>query len=208
VATLSDIRTTVRRKMRDTGASGTWTDSECNDAINQGIDAIGVFYPKDIVSTFATVSAGVFSYAASSYDSIFRIETYSGTSYQGDLPSSIGDGADSGWELHGGVVYLPPSYAVPAGRTLKAFGYGAYIQLSADSSVTDLDTKALNALYVFCQAELVYALVIDRLKFQQWQTDTNNTDTTSLAMAQIYASTAARWENEKQRLKKLRKLAG
>jgi hypothetical protein len=205
VATLSDIRTTVARKVRDT-TNATFTTSELDDAINQGIDAIGSFYPKDIVSTFATVSAGVLSYAASSYDSIYRIEVYSGTSHMGDLSPSIGDGADSGWDLHAGVVYLPPGYTVNAGYTLKAFGYGPYIQLAAATSVTDLDTRALNALYVFCQAELVYSLVIDRLKFQQFQADTNSTDTTALAMAQIYASTAARWEREKQRLKKIRKL--
>lgn len=205
MATLSDIRTTVARKVRDT-SNATWTTSELDDAINQGIDAIGAFYPKDIVSTFATVAANVFSYSASSFANIYRIETYSGTSFMGEVPPTIGDGANSGWDFHAGVIYLPPSYPVGTGYTLKAFGYGPYIQLAASTSTTDLDTSALNALYTFCQAELFYALVLDRGKFQQWQADTNNTDTTSLGMAQLYSATAARWEKEKQRLKKLRKL--
>lgn len=205
MATLSDIRTTVARKVRDT-TNATWNTNELNDAINQGIDAIGAFYPKDIVSTFATVSAGVLSYPASSYSNIYRIEVYSGTTHMGDLSPSLGDGADSGWELHGGVIYLPPGYTVGAGYTLRAFGYGPYIQLASDTSVTDLDTSGLFALYCYCRYELFSALTVDRAKYQQWQGDTNNTDTTTTAMVQLAAWAEAKWEREKQRLKKMRKL--
>lgn len=205
MATLSDIRTTVARKVRDT-SNATWSTSELDDTINQGIDAIGSFYPKEIVSTFATIAAGTVTYAASSYTGIYRIDVYNGTSFMGTLPHSIGDGADSGWELHNGIVHLPPSYTITTGYTLKAFGYSGYVQLAASTSTTDLDTTGLNALYLFCQKELLWPLVADRAKFQQWQTDTNNTDTTSLAMAQIAGAAEARWQREQRRLRRIRKL--
>lgn len=205
MATLSDLRTYIARDVRDT-SNATWSTSELDDRINQGIDALSAFYPKEIVSDFATVSAGVTSYAASSFTGIFRIDTYSGTTFMGTLPSSFGDGPNNGWEFHAGVIYLPPSYTVPAGYVLRAFGYGGYVQLAASSSTTDLDTSALNALRVFCQVELFAQLIADRAKFQQWQVDSNNTDVTALGLAQIYGGLTSRWQREVLRLRKPRKL--
>ena len=205
MATLSDIRTLVARDLRDT-ANTTWSTNELDDRINQGIDALSAFYPKEIVSNFATVSASVTSYTATSFTNIYRIDTYSGTTYMGSVQHGIGEGPDSGWELHAGIIWLAPSFPLTAGYVLRAFGYGGYIQLSASSSTTDLDTSGLFAVRVFVQVESFAQLIADRAKFQQWQTDSNNTDVTALGLAQLYQGATQRWAREVTRLRKMRKL--
>lgn len=205
MATLLDIRTDIAAAVRDT-AFATWTTGEVDDRINQGIDALAAFYPKEIVSDFATISGGVRSYAASSFQNIYRIDIYSGTTYQRTMPHGNGDGPDSGWELHAGVIWLPPTFGVSNGYVLRAFGYGGYVQLSASTSTTDLDTSGRFAVQVFAEVELLTSLITDRAKFQQWQTDSNNTDVTALALAQLHGGATARWQREKQRLRKMRKL--
>ena len=205
MATLSDIRTQLARDLRDT-TNATWSTAEMDDRINQGIDALAAFYPKEVVSTFATVAASVSSYAASAFTNIYRIDTYDGTTYMGTVPHGNGDGPDSGWELHNGIVWMPPTYPVATGYTLRAFGYGAYVQLSASSSTTDLDTPGTYAVRVFAQVESFAQLIADRAKFQQWQADSNNTDVTALGLAQLYGGATQRWLRERQRLRKMRKL--
>lgn len=205
MATLSDLRTYVARDLRDT-SNLTWSTAELDDRINQGIDAIGQFYPKEVVSDFATVAASVSSYSASAFTNIYRIDTYSGTTYRGSVTHGNGEGPDSGWELHAGVIWLPPTFPVATGYVMRGFGYGAYVQLSASTSTTDLDTSGTWAVRVFCQVECFAQLIADRAKFKQWQTDSNNTDVTALGLAQIYSGATSRWAREVQRLRKMRKL--
>lgn len=204
MATLSDLRTHVARKLRDAD-NAVWSTSELDDAINQGIDALATFYPREIVSDVATVSAGVQSYAVSDFTNIYRIEQYEGTTFKGIIPSGIG-GGDTGWETHAGVLWLPAGYRFTTGNVLRAFGYGSYVQLSASTQTTDLDTAGQWAVRVFAQIECIGQLLNDRVTFQQWQTDTNSTDVTLLALTQTYNSLRIKWSAERQRLRRLRKL--
>lgn len=206
MATLSDIRTTVARRLRDS-TNAVWTTAELNDLINEGIDEIADFYPREIVTTLGTVSAGVVSYSASSYSSIYRLDIYSSAdSYLDTMPVGIG-GANSGWELHGGVVYLPPSYGYTAGTTLKAWGYARYVQLSADTSVTDLDQSGIWALVSFCVAEGLAQLVDGRANFQQWQANANATDLTAQGLQSLASQALTRWRLQQKRLRRMRKTA-
>ncbi len=206
MTTLADLETYCARDLRDTG-NATWSTSELDDLINQGIDALADVYPKEIVQTIGTVAANTYSYAASSFTNIYRLDIYtSDGSYRMTLEPGIGDGPNSGWELHGGVVYLPPSYAWTAGDTLQAWGYGRYLQLSASSSTTDLDASGVWAVRVFVQAEAFGRLIADRAKFQQWQSSSNNTDVTALGLAQLAAGARQRWREERNRLRRMRKM--
>lgn len=205
MATLSDLRTQVSRDLRDT-SNATFTTSEVDDLVNQGIDAIASFYPREIVQTVGTVSAGVFSYSVSAFQAIYRLDIYtSAGSYRATLPHAFENNPNSGWETHGGVLYLPPSWPLTSGDTLRAFGYGAYTQLSASTSTTDLDTSAQWAVRVFAQAEAFQRLMNDRAKFQQWQSDSNNTDVSIVQLASVMSQARQRWRDEKQRLRRLRK---
>lgn len=206
MATFSELKTQVSRDLRDS-SNNTWSTAEVGDLINQGIDALADFYPREIVQTVGTVSAGVVSYAASSYTNVYRLDVYTaGGEYAGAIPHGIGDGPDSGWEFHGGVLYLPPSWLPGAGHTLRAWGYGRYLQLSADSATTDVDAAGIWAVRVFCQAEGFGRLLADRAAFQQWQADPGNVDVTSLALNQLVFAQRRRWQEERQRLRRMRKL--
>lgn len=206
MTTLAQLETQAARALRDTGNS-VFTTAELDDLINQGISALGAFYPRPIVSSFATVSAGVYTYSASSFTNIYRIDIYSSAgSYKATIPGYLGDSPNSGWELHGGVVYLPPLMTFTAGDTLRAFGYGAYTQLSASSSTTDVDTDGIFAVMEFVRAEAFGRLETDRSGFQQWQASTGNTDVTALAIAQMARGARARWREEQIRLRRVRKI--
>jgi hypothetical protein len=206
MATLSDLRTYVARDLRDT-SNATFSTAEIDDLINQGIDALADVRPVEIVQTIGTVAAGVYSYAASSFAGIFRVDIYtSAGTYRTTLPHAYGDGPNSGWEFHGGVLYLPPSYTFTAGDTIQAWGYGGYAQLSASTATTDLTTSGIWAVRVFAQAEAFQRLMNDRAKFQQWQSDSNNTDVTALGLASLMAQARSRWDRERGRMRRLRRL--
>lgn len=204
MATLSDLRTYLARDLRDT-SNNTWGVTTLDDLINQGIDTLADVYPKEIVQTIGTVAAGTVSYSASSFTNIYRLDVYtSAGSYRAEIPHGIG-GANSGWELHGSVVYLPPSYTWTAGDTLRAFGYGRYIQLSASTQTTDLDATGIFAVRVFGVAEAYGRLISDRAAFQQWQANAQGVDTTALGLAQLASQARERWRREQQRLRRMRK---
>lgn len=206
MTTLAQLEVMVSRDLRDTGNTA-FSTAEVDDLINQGISALASFYPKQIVQTIGTIAAGTYSYPASSFSNIYRLDIYSSAgSYKSTLDAYVGGSPNSGWELHGQVVYLPPLVTYTAGDTLRAFGYGAYIQLSVSSSTTDLDTDAIWAIRVFAQVEAFERLLADRATFQQWQASPGNTDITALGLAQLSRSARARWLTEQQRLRRLRKV--
>jgi len=207
VATLSDIRTQLSYDLRDI-SNDTWSTTELNYLVNQGLDALADFYPREIVSEFATITSGTFSYSASAFTRIYRIDIHNSSgSYRMTLESGIGDGRDSGWETHAGYVYLPPNWPLDAGDRLVGFGYGRYTQLVNDGDSADADTAGVNAVLVFCQVEAFQHLLNDRSAFQQWQASPGNTDTTLLALNQTAYSLRRRWREEQTRLRRMRKLA-
>lgn len=206
MATLSDLRTYVSQDLRDT-SNATFSTAEIDAFINQGIDALASFYPREIVQTIGTVATGVSSYSMGTLTRVYRVDIYtSAGSYRTTMTHGVGDGPNSGWETHNGVLYIPPSWSWTAGDTLRAFGYGAYVQLSASTQTTDLDTSGTWAVRVFATAEGLARLINDRVKFQQWQSDSNNTDATLLSIVQARAQARDRWREERQRLRRVPKV--
>lgn len=206
MTTLSTLITNVSGDLRDS-SNNTFSTAEVTDLINRGIDVLGGVYPREIVGS-VTISSGVKSYALpSNLSFVYRVDIYTdASSYAGTINRAGGEGPDSGWETHNSVLYLPPGLTVTANYTLRLWGYGPYTQLAASSSTTDLGTTAIWALRLFCQSEALALLLIDRAKFQQWQTSSNNTDVSAIGVAQLYQIAARRWEREETRLRRMRKL--
>lgn len=205
MTTLSDLETDLALRLRDT-AHNTWSTTELDDLINDGILAVSDLAPREIVQTIGTVAAGVYSYAASSFSYVYRVDIYtSAGSYAGAVPPET-DGADSGWQFHGGVIYLPPNWLPAAGSTVQAWGYGAYTQLAVSSSTTDLSARAMAAVLMYGQIEGYGRLIADRAAFGQWQADPGNGDVTLLALNQTYFSLRRRWQEEQRTLRRMRKL--
>lgn len=205
MTTLAQLEVMVSRDLGDT-ANATWSTQEVDDLINRGIDSLADVYPKEVVSTVATVTQGTYTYAVSSFASLYRVDIYtSAGSHRETVTRGTTDHPDAGWELHGGTLYLPIGMSLTTGDTIRGFGYGRYIQLSASSSTTDLDTSGIWAVRVFCQVEAFSGLLSDRTLFQQWQQDSHNTDVTALGLAQLYGQASARWQRERARLRRVRK---
>ena len=208
--TLTALRTSVRSDLRDT-ASATWTDTEINDLINSGIDWVNGLYPKESIQTTAytqPISGSIFSVALTDVSWPFRIDVYdSGNKYRETLWPSTGDGPDSGWELHNNILFFAPHYVLPDTGTLRIFGYAGFVQLSANSSTTDMDVTAINSVRVWVQAEAFNRLLSDRVAFQQWQVQSGNSDVSALSLNQIALSNQARIRREETRLRRMRRLA-
>ena len=207
--TLSSIRTMVRRDLRDPNGA-TWSDNEVNDLINSGIDWVNGVYPKDAIQTTAftqPVSGSVFSVALSDVSWVFRVDSYDGSGkFKETVLPSTSDGPNSGWEVHNNILFLPPHYTLSSPGTLRIFGYSTFIQLSSDSTTTDMDVTAINAVRVWAQAEAFSRLLSDRVAFQQWQVQSGNSDVSALSMNQIALSNQQRVRREETRLRKMRRI--
>jgi hypothetical protein len=209
--TFSSLLTSVRRNLRDANGT-TWTDEQLGELINQGIDAIGTIYGKEVIDTVSytqPVLGAVYTVALTNVYWPIRVDIYNNDNkYVQTLKHSIGDGANSGWELHSGVLWLPPHYPFASNTgTLRVFGYGnwAPITIGVSSSTTDLDTRAQNAVKVFVEAEALSMLTFDRAQFQQWQAGSGNSDVTALGMNNLALAAQQRWRLEKQRIRSLKK---
>ena len=207
--TLSSIRTMVRRDLRDPNGA-TWTDSEIDDLINSGVDWLNGFYPKDAIQTTAftqPVSGSVFSVALTDVAWPFRVDSYDeGGKFKETVLPSTSDGPNSGWEVHNGILFLPPHYTLSSPGTLRIFGYSTFIQLASGTSTTDMDYSGINAVRVWAQAEAFSRLLSDRVTFQQWQVQSGNSDVSALSMNQIALSNQQRVRREESRLRKMRRI--
>lgn len=219
MATFNDLLTSLRRTLRDENTN-TWTDAQLGELVNQGVDAINTVYPKEVVETVAytqPVSGSVFTTTLSSVRWPIRIDVYNSSGkYTETLRPTLGEGADSGWEIHAGVLFFPNHYVLHNTGTFRIFGYGEWAQIAAtyttagaaispSSVTTDLDTKAANAVKVFAQAEALSMLTFDRAQFQQWQVGSGNTDVTALGLNNLALAAQQRWRIEKQRIRTMKK---
>jgi len=209
--TFSSLLASLRLSLRDPNGT-TWSDGQVGELINRGIDAIGSVYPNEVIDsvTFTQpVSGSVFTVALTKVDWPIRVDVYDGNSkYRETVYPANGEGPDSGWEVHGGILYLPTHYTLAVGTgTLKIFGYGNWTQIvtSQTSSITDLDVTASNAVKVFVEAEALSMLTFDRAQFQQWQVGSGNSDVTALGMNNLAMSAQQRWRQEKARIRRFRK---
>ena len=210
--TFSSLLTSIRRNLRDENGT-TWSDAQIGELINQGVDAVASVYPKEIVETFAytqPTQGAIYSVPLSSVTWPMRVDIYNSSgNYAETLYPTVGSGIDSGWEIHGGIMYFPSNYTFASNTgTMRIFGYGqwASITIGTSSSTTDLDTKAQNAVKVFVQAEALSMLTFDRAQFQQWQVGAGNSDVTALGLNNLTLAAQQRWRTEKSRIRSMRKL--
>jgi hypothetical protein len=209
--TFSSLLTSLRRTLRDENGT-TWTDNQLGELINQGIDAIGTVYPKEVIETVAytqPIQGAVNSVTLSTVAWPIRIDVYdASSSYVETVQPTLGYGSNSGWEIHAGKVFFPPHYRFTSDTgTFRVFGYGAWapITIGVSSSTTDLDVRAQYAVRVFAEAEALTMLTYDRAQFQQWQVTAGNTDVTALGMNNLALAAQQRWRQEKARIRGFRK---
>lgn len=209
--TFASLLSSLRLSLRDPNGT-TWSDAQLGELINRGIDAIGEVYQSETVQQTAftqPVSGSVFSVALSTVAWPVRVDVYdSSGKYRETVRPSSGDGPDSGWEVHGGILYLPTRYVLATDTgTLWIVGYGAWDQINTavTSSTTNLDTTAQNAVKVYVEAEALTMLTFDRAQYQQWQVSSGSSDISALGMNNLAMAAQQRWRQEKNRIRRLRK---
>jgi hypothetical protein len=209
--TFSSLLTSLRLSLRDPNGT-TWSDGQLGELINRGIDAIGDVYQSEVIQSTAftqPVSGSVFSVALSTVTWPVRVDVYDNSGkYRETVRPSSGDGPDSGWETHGGILYLPTRYVLAVGTgTLNIVGYGPWTQINTaqTSSITNLDTTAQNAVKVFVEAEALTMLTFDRAQYQQWQVSSGSSDISALGMNNLALAAQQRWRQEKNRIRRFRK---
>lgn len=204
MATLSDIRAQVRNDIRDAN-SDVFTDAELNDIINQALDAVADVRPREVTETI-TIAASTYTYApVEDYTRIFRIDVHNSSDvYQRMLAPGRG-ARTTGWDFFAGTIYLNPDASPTAGDQYHVFGYGPYSTLNADLDVCDAPTTVINGARVFVQMEAYGRLTQDRAAFQQWQSSPGNTDVSENELEQLRRGAVARWNMERQRLRRMRR---
>jgi hypothetical protein len=209
--TFSSLLTSLRLSLRDPNGT-TWSDGQLGELINRGIDAIGDVYQSETIQSTAftqPISGSVFSVALTTVTWPVRVDVYDDSGkYRETVRPSSGDGPDSGWETHGGILYLPTRYVLSVSTgTLKIVGYGPWTQINTaqTSSVTNLDTTAQNAVKVYVEAEALTMLTFDRAQYQQWQVSSGSSDISALGMNNLALAAQQRWRQEKNRIRRFRK---
>lgn len=205
------LLSSLRLSLRDPNST-TWTDAQLGELINRGIDAIGGIYQSETIQATAftqPISGSVFSVALTDVDWPIRVDIYDNNGkYRETVRPSSGDGPDSGWEAHGGILFLPTRYSLATSvGTMRVVGYGPWAQINTaqTSSITNLDVTAQNAVKVFVEAEALTMLTFDRAQYQQWQVSSGSSDISALGMNNLALAAQQRWRQEKNRIRRLRK---
>lgn len=205
--TLAALTTSVRVDLRDTGATPTFSATELGDLIGAGINALGVFYPKEIVGS-VTIAASVYSYALpTGMSEVFRVDVYDS---DGELDSTLPEGSGSpnaGWQVHADTLFIP-RWSWTTGQTLTVWGYGAWTYIdssSASTATTNLDQNGLLAVRTYVRAHAYESLIADRAKYQQYQQTPGNADATLLGLIQLGEKAQRTWRKKQAELRKMRK---
>lgn len=206
--TLSALRTIVRRDLRDSGATKTWSDDEVNDMIKWGVQEVSRIRPLETYEevAYSTPAVGAFyTIDTLSIDSIYRVDVYRNSKYLTEVPFSQDASAGGGWDFINGKLHMPPYYVMPNGSTLRVFGYKHYTQPTSDASSIELDDDGTNAVRAWVQKEAMFMLISDRVRFQQWQVAAGASDTNSIQLAQLYNAAERRWSSISKSVRRVRK---
>jgi len=206
--TLSALRTIVRRDLRDSGATKTWSDDEVNDMIKWGVQEVSRVRPQETYETVTYTAPTVgtfFTIDTLTLDAVYRVDVYVNTKFVLSVPFAQDAQANGGWDFVNGKLHMPPYLVMPNNSTLRVFGYKHYTQPTIDSSSIELDDDATNAVRAWVQKEGMFLLISDRVRFQQWQVASGASDTNSIQLAQLYSAATRRWDSISKAVRKVRK---
>lgn len=207
--TLSALRTIVRRDLRDSGATPTWSTDELNDMIKWGTQEVSRVRPQETYETASYTAPAVgafFTIDTLTLDSVYRVDAYnSGGKLLLTVPFSQVTEANGGWDFIDGKLHMPQYFVLPNNCTLRVFGYKHYTQPTSDSSTIELDDDATNAVRAWVAKEAMFMLISDRVRFQQWAVASGASDTNSIQLAQLYSAAQRRWEQMSKAIRRIRK---
>lgn len=207
--TLSALRTLVRRDLRDSGATPTWSTDELNDMIKWGTQEVSRVRPQETYETASYTAPAVgafFTIDTLTLDAVYRVDAYnSAGKLLLTVPFSQVSEANGGWDFIDGKLHMPQYFVLPNNCTLRVFGYKHYTQPTIDSSSIELDDDGVNAVRAWVAKEAMFMLISDRVRFQQWAVASGASDTNSIQLAQLYSAAQRRWEQMSKAIRRVRK---
>ena len=207
--TLSALRTIVRRDLRDSGATPTWSNDELNDMIKWGTQEVSRVRPQETYETASYTAPAVgafFTIDTLTLDAVYRVDAYnSAGKLLLTVPFSQVSEANGGWDFIDGKLHMPQYFVLPNNCTLRVFGYKHYTQPTTDASSIELDDDATNAVRAWVAKEAMFMLISDRVRFQQWAVASGASDTNSIQLAQLYGAAQRRWEQMSKAIRRVRK---
>lgn len=207
--TLSALRTLVRRDLRDSGATPTWSTDELNDMIKWGTQEVSRVRPQETYETASYTAPAVgafFTIDTLTLDAVYRVDAYnSAGKLLLTVPFSQVSEANGGWDFIDGKLHMPQYFVLPNNCTLRVFGYKHYTQPTIDSSSIELDDDGVNAVRAWVQKEAMFMLISDRVRFQQWAVASGASDTNSIQLAQLYSAADRRWDQMAKAIRRIRK---
>lgn len=201
------LRAAVARDLRDPDL-GTFTADELNDLLNLALVEVGRIYPKQRVMEL-TPDADEQAIFLCDASSLFRVEVlHEGQVLTGVPQNTDENTGEGGWDLHAGNLYLPGFISrgiVATDHSIRAWGYWPRELFSSDSDVLDGDAETEYAVRTVATLNGYQRLQNDRLLFQQWLTNTGNTDVSPNQLAQTVDLYQGQWREMRNRLRTLQR---
>lgn len=205
---LSTLRSAVARDLRDPDEK-TFTAGELNDLINLGVVEVGRVYSKQDVQELVVVDDGQQVYPCDAI-ALFRVELIKDSVVYAGVPTNAHEtSGEGGWDLHGGNLYLPKAFSghlvADDSPTVRVWGYWPRELFSADTDVLDGDAETEFAVRTVATLNGYQRLQNDRLLFQQWLTNTGNTDVSPNQLAQTADLYQGQWRDMRNRLRNIQR---
>lgn len=201
----SALRESISRDLHDP-ENETFSTTEINDLINMGIAELNRLCAKEYRADIVLV-ANTYTYALdSTVDGLYRVEMWKDAAYYFTIPRMVDDLTTSGWDVFENILYLPRSLSFNATTdTMTVWGYELRDPAMLDDDVVDCDLDGESLIRAYAQYTCFQRLIMNRALFQQWQTNTNNSDVSAtqlLGMASVYAN---EWRAQRSRVRRLRR---
>lgn len=202
------LRAALSRDLRDPDLS-TFTEEELNDLLNLAVVEVGRVYPKQQVLEIALDDDGQETFVTDAA-SIFRVEVLQEGYDPSGIPANGSEyTAQGGWDLHAGNLYIPRFASrgfVAADHSLRIWGYWPRELFSDDADILDGDAECEYAVRTVSSLNGYQRLQNDRLLFQQWLTNTGNTDVSPNQLAQTADMYQSQWREMRNRLRTLQRV--
>ena len=198
----------MARDLRDPDAN-TFTDAELNDLLNYAVVEVGRVYPKEQVVELAAEQDAQNQWAIEAF-TIFRVEVIQDSEVIFGIPqNTLVDAVEGGFDLHGGTLFIPKYIAdqieYEGTKTLRAWGYWPRETFAEDTDVLDGNAEFEYGVRTVGALLGYQRLQNDRMLFQQWMTNTGNTDISPNQLAQTADMYQSQWREMRNRLRTLQR---
>jgi len=211
MSTLQEIRTKVANEVRDPLLS-TFTSSQIDQLVNNGIIEINVVWPKEYYEELAgsdvdnLVSSGTLPTAR--VTSLFRVEWFRDGTYRALIPENQADESQGGWEFFADILALPSGIANAVDSstdTIRLWGYTDRALLANDADVADLNDAQEWGVRAYAKWQAFVLMSHERALFTQWQAQSQNKDISPTQLAQMVGLYASEWQDIRKHLRRQRR---